>query len=64
MSNSLFLGPMLNNAELLAIIFKMDIPQLKTPKYVPAPPGFGPLARGGGNKRPARWEDEDDRRKR
>ncbi len=56
---------MLNNAELLAIIFKMDIPQLKTPKYVPAPPGFGPIARGGGsNKRPARWEDEDDRRKR
>jgi hypothetical protein len=34
------LGPLLQNSELLAVIFNMPIPQLQTPVYVPAPAGF------------------------
>lgn len=36
----IILGPLLQNSELLSVIFNMPIPQLQTPVYVPAPVGF------------------------
>lgn len=53
-----YTGPILNAPEILALIFAMPIPPLKTPRYVPAPSGFD-TGNGNGKKRGSRWEDGD-----
>lgn len=51
----LILGPVINTVELLAVIFKMPIPVLKTPKYVPAPLGYA-VERNAGRAKRGRWD--------